>query len=133
MTIEATNLGDHGLRVLAQVDGNLSPGAIDAIMPYEGDEDYFPDYVDANFPRNQEVTEEVVEATTGYAVADEGGQIIARFVGERNGKSAYERANDAVAGARVTLAVDFDPGVEAEGDPSTDADDSAAPAQEAKK
>jgi hypothetical protein len=131
---EQTTLGDHGLRVLAKVDGNLGPAAIDAISPYEGDEPYFPDYVDANFPRNQEITEEVVEATDGYAVADEAGNIIARFEGERNGKSAYQRAQEAVAGAKVSLAVDFDPGDEAvTEDPTPEkADEKSAPAKEAK-
>lgn len=134
MTMQTTTLGEHGLRVLTHVGDRLSPNALDAIIPYEGDEPYFPDYVDANFPRNQEITEEVVEAADGYAVADEAGNIIARFEGERNGKSAYQRAQDAVAGAKVSLAIEFDPGEDAVDEPTLtpiDAAADAAPAQEA--
>jgi uncharacterized protein YfiM (DUF2279 family) len=75
-------------------------------MPYEGDEPYFPDFVDADFPRDFDVTDSIVAATTGYAIADESGEIIAKFVGDKDGKTANQRAHDAAAGAKVTLAVE---------------------------
>ncbi len=96
---------DLGIRVLVHVVG-IDAAALDAIEPYEGDEPYFPDYVDANFPRDFDVTDSIVSAADGYALADESGEIIARFEGEKNGKSAYQRAQEAAAGARVTFAVD---------------------------
>ncbi len=126
MTMQNRTGNDLGLRVLAKVD-NLDASAIDAITPYEGDEPYFPDFVDANFPRDFDVTDSVVDATTGYAIADESGEIIARFEGDRDGKSAYQRAQEAAAGAKVTLALELptgDPAGESEAAP-------AAPAEEA--
>ena len=124
MTMQNRTGSELGLRVLAQVE-NLDPSAIDAITPYEGDEPYFPDYVDANFPRDFDVTDSVVEATTGFAIADENGDIIARFEGDRDGKSAYQRAQEAVAGAKVTLALEV-PGTTGE----TDVADAVTPTQE---
>jgi hypothetical protein len=106
VTMQGRTGTDLGLRVLAKVD-NLDASAIDAIEPYEGDEPYFPEYVDANFPRDFDVTDSIVAATTGYAIADDSGEVVARFEGERNGKTAYQRAQDAAAGATVTLAVDI--------------------------
>ena len=104
MTMQTTTAGsDLGLRVLAQVDGELDAAALAAIEPYEGDEPYWPDYVDANFPRDWEVTDTVVEATKGHAIANEAGEIIARFEGDRDGKTSYQRAMEAVAGAKVSL------------------------------
>jgi hypothetical protein len=121
---------DLGLRVLAKVD-QLDPSAIDAIEPYEGDEPYFPDYVDADFPRDFDVTDSVVAATTEFAIADEGGDIIARFVGDKDGKSANQRAHDAVAGAKVSLNIEV-PGATAETDDGvTEAGEESAQAQEA--
>lgn len=132
MTMQNRTGNDLGLRVLAHVEGNLDAAAIDAIQPYEGDEPYFPDYVDANFPRDFDVTDSVVAATDGYAIADESGEIIARFEGEKSGKSAYQRAQEAAAGARVTLAVDVPDDDDFVTPESTDdAVDDAAPAQEA--
>lgn len=120
---------DLGLRVLVHVEG-LDAAAIDAIQPYEGDEPYFPDYVDANFPRDFDVTDSVVDAADGYAIADESGTIVARFEGERNGKSAYQRAQEAAAGATVRLAVDI-PDDELSFDESTEGGETAS-AKEAK-
>ncbi len=117
-----------GLRVLAHVVG-IDAAALDAISPYEGDEPYFPDYVDANFPRDFDVTDSVVAASDGYAIADESGDIIARFEGERNGKSAYQRAQEAAAGAKVTFAVDVP---DESGESTIDADVETATAKEAK-
>lgn len=134
MTMQNRTGNDLGLRVLAHVV-DLDASAIDAIEPYEGDEPYFPEYVDANFPRDFDVTDSIVAATDGYAIADEGGEIVARFEGERNGKSAYQRAQEAAAGATVTLAVDVPDDEADEADASDEnteaAEQSTAPAQEA--
>lgn len=120
MTMQGRTGTDLGLRVLAKVP-TLDAAAIDAISPYEGDEPYFPDYVDANFPRDFDVTDSVVAATTEHAIADEGGEIIARFVGDKDGKTSYQRAQEAAAGAKVTLALEV----------PSEADETPAPAQEA--
>ena len=103
---QANTGNDLGLRTLARVNGELDAAAIDAILPYEGDEPYFPDYVDANLPRDWETTDSIVAATKGHAIADEDGSIIARFEGVRDGKTSLQRAEEARAGARVTLALD---------------------------
>lgn len=96
---------DTGLRILTKVDGQLSPGVMDAIEPYEGDEAYYPDYVDVELPRDDYATEEIVEAGTGrYAIWSEDEQkVIARFEGEKNGMTALQRAFQARAGAKVVL------------------------------
>lgn len=97
----------EGLRVLIRVDGELDQATVDAVTPYEGDEPYFPDHVDAELPRDLEATETIVAATKGHAIADESGNIIARFEGERNGKSSIQRAVEARSGAKVVLTMDL--------------------------
>lgn len=96
-----------GLRVLTRVDGELDAGTYEALQPYEGDEPYFPDYVDSELPHDYGVSESIVEATKGHAIADEFGNIQARFEGERNGKSSLQRATEARASARVVFTADI--------------------------
>ena len=98
----------EGVRILARVDGKLDPETIEALRPYEGDEPYFPEYIDLSIPHNQEFTENIVEATLGHALADETGEIIVRFEGERGGKTTLERAAQAKASMRRVVTTEFD-------------------------
>lgn len=124
---QLSTANDLGLRTLTRVDGDLDPASIAAIEPYEGDEPYFPDYVDTNMPRDWETTDSIVEATKGHAIADQDGEIIARFEGTRDGKTSVQRAEEARAGARVSLNLNLP--TEAAGE-STDANDGVNGPQE---
>lgn len=111
----------NGLRILARVDGKLDAGTYEQIEPYEGKEPYWPDYVDVNFPRNWEAADDIVNNAKSYAIYNEDtGQMEARFEGEKNGKSALQRANEARDGAKVTLAVDLEVADDAAEETTTD-------------
>lgn len=97
----------EGVRVLARVEG-LDEPTLEALRPYEGDEPYFPEYVDTSIPHDQEFTETIVEATRGHALADETGEIIVRFEGDRAGKTSLQRAAEAKASMRRVVTTEFD-------------------------
>ena len=97
----------EGVRVLAKV-GDLDEATLDALRPYEGDEPYFPDYVDVSIPHDDAYSETIVDSTQGHALADESGGIIARFEGEKNGMTSLERAEKARTSMRRVVTVEFD-------------------------
>lgn len=68
----------EGLLVLRRVD-TLTQGAFEYLYENEGDKGYFPKYVDNDRPRDDAITQELMEKTIGFAVADVNGQIYKKF------------------------------------------------------
>lgn len=112
--VEDTSIFAHDMIVLRKVDkGALDPATMEII----GDTDLLPHlqerampwfrqgYVANDHPRDQFVSQELVEATDGFAVArSDTGEIVRTFTGP----DALVRAERAAAGARVSLAIEFD-------------------------
>lgn len=68
----------QGLVILRKVRP-LSPGALFEISKDEGDQPYFPDFVNNDLPRDDAITQEIVGSTQGFAIADEDGNIYKKF------------------------------------------------------
>lgn len=68
----------EGLLVLRRVD-TLTQGAFEYLYENEGDKAYFPKYVDNDRPRDDAITQELMEKTIGFAIADTSGQVYKKF------------------------------------------------------
>lgn len=68
----------QGLVILRKVRP-LSPGALFEIAKDEGDQPYFPEFVNNDLPRDDAITQEIVGSTQGFAIADEDGNIYKKF------------------------------------------------------
>ena len=80
----------QGLMILRKVR-ELSPQALFELAKDEGDKAYFPDFVDNDLPRDDAITQEIVAATQGFAIADEDGTIYKKFKDLNDAETA--RAN----------------------------------------
>jgi len=89
------------LRTFRRLDADkLDPNVREKLEIEEGR----ADYVDGGLPRSFEITEEIMEFTTGAAVVSEEGEILAEF----EGADAASRAERAMSTARVTYQMDFE-------------------------
>lgn len=113
-TVEDTSIFAHDMIVLRKVDkGRLDPATMEII----GETDLLPHvqektmpwfrqgFVANDHPRDQFVSQELIDATDGFAVArSDTGEIVREF----DGPNALVRAESAAAGARVSLSIEFD-------------------------
>ena len=105
MTAETKTVEFHvpvpDLRTFRRLDADkLDPNVREKLEIEEGR----ADYVDGGLPRSFEITEEIMEFTTGAAVVSEEGEILAEF----EGADAASRAERAMSTARVTYQMDFE-------------------------
>lgn len=91
----------QGLLILRKVR-ELSPAALQELFKDEGDKTYFPDFVDNDLPRDDAITQEIVAATQGFAIADEDGNIYKKF---RDLSDAEQARANAVPSFNVELEV----------------------------
>lgn len=119
MTIAA---GVPALRIFRVLDeSRLSAAFKDANERFEGGT--LP-YVDHDRPRDVEMTEEIMAATTSAVLVDERGDIVAEF----EGPDGWQQAEQARRTAKLTFSVDIakpktrraSPKPDAEGDPGTE-------------
>lgn len=90
----------QGLVILRKVRP-LSPGALFELAKNEGDQPYFPEFVNNDLPRDDAITQEIVGSTQGFAIADEDGNIYKKF-------KVLADAEKARAGAVPSFNVDLD-------------------------
>ncbi len=93
-------MSNDDLMILRRVDG-LSPATLVELAKDEGQESYFPDFVDNDRPRDGTFTADIVEHTKGFAVANRDGEVLKKF-------KALDEAENARANAKVTFEVQVD-------------------------
>lgn len=86
----------EGLLVLRRVD-TLTQGAFEYLYEDEGDKAYFPKYVDNDRPRDDAITQELMEKTIGFAIADSSGQVYKKFKDVASAETARANAKPSFA------------------------------------
>jgi hypothetical protein len=93
--INVRKVGANIMDMLART--NLRPGELEGDMPW-----FLDGYVAGEQPRSIELTEAIIAATTGFAVArTDSGDIMVEF-----NKDEAQKAEDTAHSAKTTLAVD---------------------------
>jgi len=99
------------LRVFRELDiEQLSPMVRDFLLAFEGQSDF----VWNDQPRDEVITDEIMQATKAYHLVDEDGKVLAKY-------KTLASAEQAAAGAKVTFQVDVD--LEETGDEIPDEDE----------
>ena len=93
-------MNDVDLMILRRVEG-VAPATLMELAKDEGEEAYFPEYVDNERPRDGAFTSDLVNHTLGFAVASREGEVLKKFKELRD-------AEDARANARVSFEVQVD-------------------------
>lgn len=81
----------EGLLVLRRVE-TLTQGAFEYLYVDEGDKPYFPRFVDNDRPRDDAITQELMDKTIGFAVADTNGNVYKKFKTVEEAETARARA-----------------------------------------
>lgn len=101
MTAELIEAGQPRLRIFRVLDEKrLSEAFVDANQRFEGGT--LP-YVDADRPRDVELTEEIMEATIGAVLVNTQGEVVAEF----DGNDAVSKAERAKSSAKITFSLDL--------------------------
>lgn len=99
MTLDVANYSAD-LMLLRRIEG-VHPTTLVELAKDEGEQPYFPEYVDNDRPRDAELTDELMKHTLGFGVAKGDGQIIGKF-------KKLQQAEAARANAKITFDVNVD-------------------------